>query len=72
MESLEKSHRYLSSICCVFVLCVQLQLGLTGGKSLNLNLHSKINERDIFLQARLAMVVRTYPFKLALRRPVLQ
>ncbi|KAA8588191.1 hypothetical protein FQN60_001385 [Etheostoma spectabile] len=31
MESLEKSHRYLSSICCVFVLCVQLQLGLTGG-----------------------------------------
>uniref|UniRef100_A0A8C9ZT28 CD302 molecule n=1 Tax=Sander lucioperca TaxID=283035 RepID=A0A8C9ZT28_SANLU len=30
MESLEKSHRYLSSICCVFVLCVQLQLGLTG------------------------------------------
>ncbi|XP_078117931.1 CD302 antigen isoform X2 [Sander vitreus] len=30
MESLEKSYRYLSSICCVFVLCVQLQLGLTG------------------------------------------
>ncbi|KAF1382498.1 hypothetical protein PFLUV_G00144410 [Perca fluviatilis] len=30
MESLEKSHRYLSPLCCVFVLCVQLQLGITG------------------------------------------
>ncbi|XP_029315653.1 CD302 antigen [Cottoperca gobio] len=30
MESMEKNHRSLSLMCCVLVLCVQLQLGLTG------------------------------------------
>ncbi|KAK5861208.1 hypothetical protein PBY51_022622 [Eleginops maclovinus] len=30
MESMEKHPRSLAFICCVFVLCVQLQLGLTG------------------------------------------
>lgn len=38
MESLKKSHRSL--LWCVFVLCVQL--ALTGGKVLKLNLSSKL------------------------------